>query len=285
MKKYFCQLAICGTVLMVSCVGGQNAPVEDNSERDSLEDVINQKDEELNELMTSFADIQDGFSRISEAEGRINTISDSKGESPEVARNIQENMNYIAEVMQENRERIAQLQAKLNASTIKSGKLKEQIEKLEAQYEEKVKEIAELQQKLAEKDIEIQALSDTIVNLATENTSVKADLDAASKVVNSQDAQLHTAYYVYGTKKELKEHGILDGRDVMKGNYDKTYFTKIDIRNFKSVKLDSKSAELLTNHPEGSYSLVKDTKGFYTLNITDATKFWSVSKYVVVKVK
>lgn len=90
-------------------------------------------------------------------------------------------MNYIAEVMQENRERIAQLQAKLNASTIKSGKLKEQIEKLEAQYEEKVKEIAELKQKLAEKDIEIKALSDTIVSLATENTSVKADLDAASR--------------------------------------------------------------------------------------------------------
>lgn len=71
----------------------------------------------------------------------------------------------------------------------------------------------------------------------------------------------------------------------MKGDYDKTYFTKIDIRNFKSVKLDSKSAELLTNHPEGSYSLVKDSKGYYTLNITDATKFWSVSKYLVVKVK
>lgn len=285
MKKFFYQLAICGTALMVSCVGGQNTPVEDNSERDSLEDVISQKDEELNDLMTSFADIQDGFSRISEAEGRINTISDSRGEGPEVTRNIQENMNYIAEVMQENRERIAQLQAKLNASTIKSGKLKEQIEKLEAQYEEKVKEIAELKQKLAEKDIEIKALSDTIVSLATENTSVKADLDAASKVVSSQDAQLNTAYYVYGTKKELKAHGILDGSDVMKGDYDKTYFTKIDIRNFKSVKLDSKSAELLTNHPEGSYSLVKDSKGYYTLNITDATKFWSVSKYLVVKVK
>ena len=285
MKRTLTALSVICTLLITSCIGGQQQQENDNSEVDSLQDIINQKDDELNELMSSFADIQDGFSRITDAEGRINTLSSSEGEKPEVAQNIQENMEYIAEIMQENRERIAQLQAKLNASTIKSGKLKEQIEKLQAQYEEKVKEIADLKIQLANKEIEIKALSDTIVSLATENSAAKAELDAKEQVMNNQDAQLNTAYYVYGTKKELKEHNILDGKDVMKGSFDKSYFTKIDIREFHSVKLDSKSASLLTSHPEGSYTLVKDSDGTYFLSITDAAKFWSVSKYLVILVK
>ncbi|MBQ0143368.1 MAG: hypothetical protein KBT06_11350 [Prevotellaceae bacterium] len=286
MKKLVYFFAIISSVILIACNGNQT-PVEseENKEADSLQNILSQKEDEINDLMNSFAEIQEGFNCITEAEGRINDISDSKGEAPEIARNIQENMDYIAEVMQQNRERIAQLEAKLNAGTIQSTKLKEQIEKLAAQYEEKVKEIEELKQQLAAKDIEIKALSDTIVSLASENKSVKADLDASEQVVNTQDAQLNTAYFVFGTKKELKAHGILDGKDVMKGNYDKSYFTKVDIRNFKSLPLDSKSVELLTSHPGTSYSLVKDNKGYYTLKIIDATKFWSVSKYLVIKVK
>ena len=235
--------------------------------------------------MTSLSDIQDGFNLINEAEGRINTLSSANGETPDVAAEIQSNMEYIAEMMKSNRERISQLQAKLNASTIKSGKLKEQIDKLQAQYEEKVKEIADLKTQLASKDIQIKALSDTIMSLASENSAAKAEIEAKEQVMNNQDTQLNTAYYVYGTKKELKEHNILDGREVMTGNYDKSYFTKIDIREFHSLKLDSKSADMLTSHPEGSYTLTKDANGYYILNITDAAKFWSVSKYLVVKVK
>lgn len=283
MKKIILSFAIIGT--LVSCIGGQQAPTTDNSERDSLQSIISQKDEELNELMTSLSDIQDGFNLINEAEGRINTLSSANGETPDVAAEIQSNMEYIAEMMKSNRERISQLQAKLNASTIKSGKLKEQIDKLQAQYEEKVKEIADLKTQLASKDIQIKALSDTIMSLASENSAAKAEIEAKEQVMNNQDTQLNTAYYVYGTKKELKEHNILDGREVMTGNYDKSYFTKIDIREFHSLKLDSKSADMLTSHPEGSYTLTKDANGYYILNITDAAKFWSVSKYLVVKVK
>ena len=63
------------------------------------------------------------------------------------------------------------------------------------------------------------------------------------------------------------------------------YFTKIDIRKVNVIPLESRYAELLTNHPANSYSLLKDSKGEYTLRITDAAKFWSVSKYLVVRVK
>jgi hypothetical protein len=63
------------------------------------------------------------------------------------------------------------------------------------------------------------------------------------------------------------------------------YFTECDIRTTKEIRLYSKSATLLSNHPTSSYSLVKDEKGELTLNINNPTQFWSASKYLVIQVK
>ena len=68
-------------------------------------------------------------------------------------------------------------------------------------------------------------------------------------------------------------------------DFNKDYFTQIDIRTDKEIKLYSKRAELLTTHPAGSYELVKDAKGQLTLKITNPSQFWSVSRYLVIQVK
>ena len=65
----------------------------------------------------------------------------------------------------------------------------------------------------------------------------------------------------------------------------KDYFTEIDVRTTKEIKLYSKSADVLTTHPAGSYSLDKDAEGNLTLHITDEKTFWSVSKYLVIQVR
>jgi len=72
---------------------------------------------------------------------------------------------------------------------------------------------------------------------------------------------------------------------VLQSNFNKSYFTKIDIRNEKQIKLYSKSARLLTTHPSSSYSLTKDANKQYVLNITNPQIFWSTSKYLVILVK
>ena len=106
-----------------------------------------------------------------------------------------------------------------------------------------------------------------------------------TETINTQDKQLNTAWYVFGTKRELKSQGILAGGQVLKGNFNKNYFTKIDIRVTKEVKFYSKSVRLLTVHPNGSYTLTTDSNGQYMLRVTDPQLFWSTSKYLVVQVK
>ena len=80
---------------------------------------------------------------------------------------------------------------------------------------------------------------------------------------------MNTGWYVFGTKSELKAQRILDGGKVLQGSFNKGYFTKIDIRVNKEIKLYSKSAHLLTAHPSSSYTLTTDTNGQYVLRITD----------------
>ena len=96
---------------------------------------------------------------------------------------------------------------------------------------------------------------------------------------------MNTAWFVFGTKKELKEQRIIEDGEVLRSNFNQDYFTKIDIRVDKEIKLYSRSAKLLTSHPASSYRLEQDANKQYVLRITDPQSFWSTSKYLVVLVK
>ena len=282
MKKFFLMAAM--ATLLVACDGTMNNGAGNDRERDSLRNVIDQKDSEINDLMGTFNEIQAGFDLINEAEGRVNMMR-AGAENNSSAENIRENMDFIQQTLEDNKRKIDELQSKLKSSTINSSKLKEAINNLTQQLNDKNAELENLRAQLAEKDVKIEELSGTVSNLQEENAQVKQQKEATEEIAKSQDAQLNTAWYVFGTSKELKAEGILSKGEVLQGNYNKNYFTKIDIRKVNAIPLQSKSATLLTNHPAGSYTLLKDSKGEYTLRITDATKFWSVSKYLVVKVK
>lgn len=284
MKKLFF-LAACVSLMAASCTGNKNNN-NDNAiaeERDSLRNVISEKDQELNDIMGTFNEIQDGFRLINEAEGRI---VDGSMEAASNKESIRENMEYIQTTMAKNRDMIAKLKDKLRNSSINADKLKETIDKLTQDLETQKQRIQELEIQLAEKDIVIAQQDEAINNLNKDVENLAAESDSKSQTVAAQDKQLNAAWYVFGTKSELKEQKILEKGDVLKnGNFNKDYFTKIDIRYDKVIKLYSKSAKLLTNHPAGTYKIEKDAKGQCVLKITDPTEFWSVSKYLVVQVR
>lgn len=283
MKKLFFMVC-CAALLMTGCKDGKNAPgLASVQQTDSLNDVIAQKDSEINEMMGTLNDIEEGFRLINEAENRVALLKNGEGTSKK--QNLKENIQFIAERMKQNRELIAKLQKQLESSTLKGGQLKKTIENLTAQLEEKDKQLLALREELDKKDIHISELDETIGNLNTNVSNLSADNQQKAETINAQDKQLNTAWYVFGTKKELKGQHILEGGKVMNGNFNKNYFTKVDIRNTTEIKLYSKSAKLLTAHPASSYSLTHDASRQYVLRITNPQIFWSTSKYLVVLVK
>ena len=269
---------------MVACKNEKPAQQLVNiAQTDSLQRIIAQKDNEINSMVATLNDIQEGFRQITEAENRV-TLAQS-GERADKAQQIRENIQFISQRMKQNKELIAKLQKQLDASSVKGSELAKTIENLTAQLEEKAQQLQQLQAELDSKDIHISQLDETINNLNTNVSNQQEEITQKAEVIKAQDTQLNTAWYVFGTKNELKEQNILVKGKVLQGNFNKSYFTKIDIRQDKEIKLYSKSAELLTAHPSGSYTLTRDANGQYVLRITNPQIFWSTSKYLVIQVK
>ena len=252
-------------------------------QRDSLNRIIAQKDNEINDMMSTMNDIVEGFQAINQAEDRL-TIARS-GEGASSSERIRESMQFIQQTMQQNRELINKLRNQLRQSSVNADQLRRTLDNLSRQMEEKDAQLKQLQADLQAKDIQIEELNEQVTDLNTNVAVLKEESSQKTQTITTQDKQLNTAWFVYGTKRELKEQNIYDDGKVLQSNFNRDYFTKIDIRVDKEIRLYSRSAKLLTSHPASAYTLVQDANKQYTLRITNPQLFWSTSKYLVVLVK
>ncbi|MCS2959418.1 hypothetical protein NXX53_25670 [Bacteroides salyersiae] len=285
MKK-LAVLIVCAAML-ASCDGFKGGSKDLKAENDSLLIELSQRNAELDEMMGTFNEIQEGFRQINDAESRVDlqrgTITEN---SASAKQQIASDIEFITKQMEENKAQIAKLQAMLKSSKNNSAQLKKAVESLTQELVTKQQRIEELQAELASKNIRIQELDAAVSGLSADKESLAAENEAKARTVAEQDKAINAAWFVFGTKSELKSQKILQSGDVLKNaDFNKDYFTQIDIRTTKEIKLYSKRAELLTTHPAGSYELVKDDKGQLTLKITNPKEFWSVSKYLVIRVK
>ncbi|MBR4243020.1 MAG: hypothetical protein IKR98_03870 [Bacteroidaceae bacterium] len=281
-KLFFLPLCL---LALTACNEGKKVDERIQHERDSLVQIIESKDAELNEIMGAINEVQEGFRQISEAEGRI-TVANGNPEATSSKETIRENIQFIQETMEQNRAKIAQLREKLKTTTVNVEKLTKTIENLQSQLEEQNKHVQELEAQLADRDETIAQQGATINDLTENVSNLQEESSARQQTIQQQEKELNTAWFVFGTKSELKEQKILQNGDVLRsGDFNKDYFTSIDIRVVKTIKLYSKNAKLMTAHPSGSYTLAKDANKEYVLQITNPTQFWSTSKYLVILVK
>ena len=291
MKK-LAVLFVC-VALLASCDGFKGGSKDLKAENDSLLMELNQRNAELDDMMGTFNEVQEGFRKINAAESRVDlqrgTITEN---SASAKQQIASDIEFISKQMEENKAQIAKLQAQLKNSNYNSAQMKKAVAALTAELNAKQQRIEELQTELASKNIRIQELDAAVTDLNAVKSELTAENEAKAKTVAEQDKALNTAWFVFGTKKELKDQKILSGSGLFKkgsvlkdGDINKDYFTQIDIRTTKEIKLYSKDADVLTTHPTGSYALEKDDKGLLTLRITNPKEFWSVSKYLVIQVK
>lgn len=283
MKKLL-YLAVIAMTMIACQEKKQDAESAAQATIDSLKAVNANQAQELEEFMGLIDQVNEGFRLIKEAEGRID-VRDASVEKGNT-QHITEDMEFIQQTMKQNHELIEQLKKKLSKSSKSMSSLAKQVKALEQQMAEQDNRIQELQTQLAERDIVIEEQGKTISKLNENVSSLTTENEEKAAQVAAQDKELNTAWYVFGSKKELKEQRILTSGDVLKdGNFNKGYFTQIDIRHTKSIRTYSKSAKVLTSHPDGSYQLIKNDNKEYEIQITDPALFWSVSKYLVVQVK
>ena len=267
-----------------SCGNTQpKADTADTAQNDSLQKIISQKDSEINDIMETFNQIQEGLREINEAENRVSIVKDGEGSNKR--QQIVENIKFIASTMQQNRALISKLRQQLRESSVRGDQLQKTVDELVKQIDEKDRQLKQLSAELEAKNIHIAELDKTISSLNDNVSSLQDESSQKTETINQQDVQLNTAWFAYGTKKELKQQHIIEGSKVLQSNFNKSFFTKIDTRVNTEIKLYSKSAKLLTMHPSSSYALERDANNKYVLRISNPQLFWSTSKYLVVMVK
>ncbi len=283
MKKMIC-LALCATML-ASCEFVTKREKELTAQNESLATELSEKNAALDQAIQAIAEIQEGFRAINEAEGRV-TVQTQGGEGVTDSERMKEDILFIQQKMEENRKQIERLEKKLKASGSETASLRKVLANLQKELEEKVISIAALQNELAEKNIRIAELDKAVATLTGDVNNLQQVTDVQQEVIEQQVVQLNTAWYVFGTAKELKEQNILRGGKVLSSaEFNKGYFTEIDVRVDRVFPLYTKRAQLLTTHPAGSYEFVKDADKLLTLNVLDFEAFWSVSRYMVIQVR
>lgn len=260
------------------------------AERDSLLQQSSVAEAEVQEMMSVISEVEANFDKIREAEKYIATQSAQGGEmNKNTKTRVNDNFKMIDEILRKNKAQLAELNKKISSSNAQVATLKNTIERLNREMQETSSRLVEMQEQLAQKDEQIVQLSSDVAALANDVTALASEAEQQSEIIMEQDKSLHTAYYVFGTSKELKEQKILSGgflkaTKVMKDTFNKEYFLKIDIREVNEIPLYMKKAKLWSIHPDGTYEFVQGDDGNLVLYITDTQRFWSLAKYLIIEV-
>ncbi|MBL4594668.1 MAG: hypothetical protein JKX68_12765 [Flavobacteriales bacterium] len=197
---------------------------------------------------------------------------------------IMDDIDLISNLLLENKEKMASLNAKFSKSkresNLKIKELETMIESLANRMQEKDAEIADLHSQLAEANKQLMVLFEEYNNRIEE--------------LGDQEDRLNTAYYCYGSSKELKEQGVITKKggfigigkaEKLSDDFNKEYFTQVDITLINEIELMSKKVKIITNHPTDSYKIEGEDGVADKLIIIDAKAFWASSKYLVMIVE
>lgn len=283
MKKLTILSVLALALAFTSCDFETQAFKDMRYQRDSIQHLQQTQLDELLGYMDIVQSVDSSFEAIRESQNLLSMVPVDGEGSQSVKQRVEENISMISNLLADNNARIAELEEKFNESDLKNTKLQKTINRLKRDLKAKNEEITKLYKDLEAKNFKIDSLlveNQLVGQRAAELTALS---EAQQAQLQAQDQALHTAYFFMGTRKELKANDInVKDRD---SGYRTSLFTPIDVRTFDRLETGSKSAKILTKHPENSYELVRDENKIYTLVIKNPENFWNASKYLIIQIK
>ncbi len=278
MKKVLFLSFVLIVAMMASC-----------SKVDKIANVMNESDEEEVELRDDEVDemssvINSVASSLDSIQTQENMIFEQR-EGTTTREKLLIQLGAFKDLLARKQAQITELMSKNEALANSKNKtiqnLQKMIEYLNQQIKEKNEQIARMEELLQQKDMELNELRIEANNLRFEREELREEND-------KQRVELNTRYYCMGTKKELKAKGVLKGGFLKKtkvdnDNIDTRNFATVDARTFKTLTIPGKDPKLMSNNPQGSYTLTDNGNGTTTLTITNPAQFWKVSDFLIIE--
>lgn len=290
MKKLLFVLSV---MVFVSCGQHKKEIARMQAKQDSIAQLGVQKDNSILEYISAMNEIQSNLDSIKTIQ-KIVSVQTAPGTElkAEAKKRIVEDIAQINNLLQKNKDMMNSLQGKLRNSNLKIVELEKMIEMLNKQVGDKDAEVAALKQELESLHVNVAGLNQKIETITKESEQA---IKEKNEVIDTKTTELNTAFYGFGTKKELeaknvieKEGGVLGmGKTLkLKKDFNREFFMKIDIREFNQLPLNTKKAKLVTYHPDGSYHMVMtDKKTVESIVIDKPEEFWKASKYMLIVVE
>ncbi len=287
-KNSFLLLFVLSIGLMApSCEQNKEEVKRLQEEKQQLEKEIEQNKENVESYFSDLNEIEENLHTIKEKEG---LISQTAGTDTELGVNqqdrITEDIQIIGELMEKNRNLIENLNNRLrNADTRISG-FERLISRLKETIEEREIEIGLLKDQLAKMNVQVDFLTAKVDTLQRET-------EIQNQTIEQKTIELNTAWYAIGSRRELTDNDIvareggflgLGRTEKLKADFNKDFFTRIDITRDSEITIFGNDPELITLHPSESYTIYEEDDVYY-LSVLDAEEFWSASRYLVIRVK
>jgi uncharacterized coiled-coil protein SlyX len=239
------------------------------------------------ETINAIAEIQDSLNAIAVGDTSVQMRTGSlQTEQRLSGPNQQEALDRIAVLrasISRNKERIRQLESSLHSSGIKVTGLEKMVRNLKQTVTEKETMVAQLA-------VQVDSLTTQVNTLATTVQETQDTLHVRDQTLEDRRRELATVYVAMGTKKQLRDSGVLTAKGGVLG-MGKTLkptgeihddFTAVDTDQQTDLPIDAKKAQVVTPQPPNSYELRQQADGKMELHIIDPKEFRKVRSLVIV---
>lgn len=276
-------------LVVLGAMACQNGPSDSEkaalAENARLQEEVQSRDSLISDMTRSFGDIEQNLALIEDREKLL--PADEGSLTTDQRARIMRDIQLMNSLMQESRDKVAELTRKLDKSKVESGSLRKKLKALDVELASRDSAIIQMKEELLAKDFKIEEVNQRLTVFELEMAKREATIEQLGN-------EMHTAWYAVGSSKELEDNGVVTrsggvlgvGRtSALNDAVASNNLRSIDTRSTDRIPLEGKKVELVTEHPAGSYEIVREADELAYLKIKDPDAFWRLSHYLVAEVR
>lgn len=290
MKKTLYLGIVASLFVLGGCVESSQKYKDLLARADSLNTVAANQTQEMERMFADINELTEGMQSLRDAEHLLTLEAEKEkkegNKSKQQLAQLKNDVQALTEAIAGYKEQIAKLESRNKAQ---SEEFKRMIDNLNAELELRSEKIKELTDQLAATHKELNEKVQLVEHLTGNVDSLNKETQGQKVVLAEQDKAIHSANYLIGSRKELKQNDVIYRRGmfcppIVSSQAQKAGFVNIDIRETKTIPLNNKRAKILSVHPDDSYTLEAGEDGNLVLKINDENSFWKQTRYLVIMV-
>lgn len=273
------------TFLIVMIVKNNNLKKENTQ----VNQVFSEATQTINDIESSLERITSNELLIEQISGN-KEISDSGAESKK--NKILGTILTIDEHIKFSKQKIQELEDKLSKSDVRISGLEKIILKLNKSLNEKESFITRLKSTVDTLNFKISNLQEVVRSEKEKVQARDQEINQNKEEISKQEKDMYTIFYAIGTKKQLKEQGMVEEKGGILGIRKTTQMSnEMNMENFKSLNLmentkfkiekELNKIKVVSPHNPNSFTLTAENENTTVFEVTDKEEFRKI-KYLVI---